>query len=99
MGLSNGHTSYGRARSSPYPFGWIANLTFKPGLVIFVNRPQIYRSLSSADKMRAIFEMFEFALHQARVGTRRRHPDWDDAWVEYEARRLVTGSKPITERM
>jgi len=60
---------------------------------------QIYRSLSSADKMRAIFEMFEFALHQARVGTRRRHPDWDDAQVEAEARRLVTGSKPVTECM
>jgi hypothetical protein len=58
---------------------------------------QIYRSLSDIRKMRSMFEMFEFALHQARIGTRSRHPDWDDEQVEAEARRLVAGSKPTME--
>jgi hypothetical protein len=53
---------------------------------------EIYRSWGGARKMRSMFEMFEFALRQARVGTRSHHPDWDDVQVEAEARRLVTGT-------
>ena len=44
--------------------------------------------------MRSMFEMFEFALQQAEIGTRSRHPDWDDERVEAEVRRLVTGVEP-----
>ena len=56
---------------------------------------EIYRSWDSVRKMRSMFEMFEFALRQARVGTRSRHPDWGDEQIEAEARRLVTGVEPI----
>jgi hypothetical protein len=56
---------------------------------------EIYRSWDNARKMRSMFEMFEFALNQARIGTRSRHPEWDDEQIEAEARRLVTGSEPI----
>jgi hypothetical protein len=52
---------------------------------------QRYRSMGSARKMRMLFEMFEFALRQARLGARHRHPDWSDEQTEAEARRLVTG--------
>jgi len=55
---------------------------------------QIYRSMGDARKMRSMFEMFEFALHQVGIGTRSRHPDWDDEQVEAEVRRLVTGVEP-----
>jgi hypothetical protein len=58
---------------------------------------QIYRSLDDTRKMRSMFEMFEFALQQVRLGTRSRHPDWDDEQVEAEARRLVTGVAPLVE--
>ncbi len=53
---------------------------------------EVYRSWDGVRKMHSMFEMFEFALQQARVGTRSRHPDWDDAQIEAEARRLVTGT-------
>ncbi|UCC64513.1 MAG: hypothetical protein JSV36_05505 [Anaerolineae bacterium] len=53
---------------------------------------QIYRAMSPARKLRAAFEMFEFALQLARTGTRMRHPDWTEEQVEVEARRLVTGT-------
>ena len=61
------------------------------------NRLQIetYRAWDSARKMRSMFEMFEFALQQVRIGTRSRHPDWDDERVEAEVRRLVTGVEPL----
>jgi hypothetical protein len=49
--------------------------------------------MGSAAKMRAMFEMFEFALRQARIGTRRCHPDWTEEQIETEARRLVTGTE------
>lgn len=51
---------------------------------------ETYRAWDNVRKMRSMFEMFEFALHQARIGTRSRHPDWDDEQVEAEVRRLVT---------
>jgi len=53
---------------------------------------QIYRAMHPARKLRAVFEMFEFALQLARSGARMRHPDWTDEQVEVEARRLVTGT-------
>ena len=53
---------------------------------------EIYRRWDNARKMRSMFEMFEFALQQARMGTRSRYPDWNDEQVEAEARRLVTGT-------
>jgi len=53
---------------------------------------QIYRAMPPARKLRAVFEMFEFALQLARSGARMRHPDWTDEQVEVEARRLVTGT-------
>lgn len=56
----------------------------------------IYRSWDSARKIRSMFEMFEFTLRQARIGTRSHHPRWDDERIEAEARRLVTGSEPVT---
>jgi len=56
---------------------------------------QLYRSMNSVRKMRMLFEMFEFALRQARLGARHRHPDWSDEQAEAEARRLVTGVKPL----
>ncbi len=55
---------------------------------------QRYRSMDSVRKMRMLFEMFEFALRQARLGARHRHPDWSDEQTEAEARRLVTGVDP-----
>jgi hypothetical protein len=55
---------------------------------------EIYRSWDNARKMRAMFEMFEFALQQARIATRSRHPDWDDEQIEAEARRMVTRVDP-----
>lgn len=58
---------------------------------------ETYRAWDNARKMRSMFEMFEFALHQARIGTRSRHPDWNDEQVEAEVRRLVTGGEPVTE--
>ena len=58
---------------------------------------EAYRAWDSARKMRSMFEMFEFALHQVRIGTRSRHPDWDDEQVEAEVRRLVTGVEPMVE--
>jgi hypothetical protein len=58
---------------------------------------EIYRSMNDARKMRGMFEMFEFALHQAKIGTRSRHPDWDEEQVEAEVRRLVTGVEPVVE--
>ncbi len=58
---------------------------------------EVYRSWDSVRKMRRMFEMFEFALQQARVGTRSRHPDWSDEQVEKEARRLVTGTASVVE--
>jgi hypothetical protein len=54
---------------------------------------EAYRAWDNARKMRSMFEMFEFALQQASIGTRSRHPDWDDERVEAEVRRLVTGSE------
>ncbi len=56
---------------------------------------QRYRSMDSARKMRMVFEMFEFALRQARLGARHRHPDWSDEQTEAEARWLVTGVNPL----
>ncbi len=56
---------------------------------------QRYRSMDSARKMRMLFEMFEFALRQARLGAQHRHPDWSDEQMEAEARRLVTGVNPL----
>ena len=56
---------------------------------------ETYRAWDSARKMRSMFEMFEFALHQVRIGTRSRHPDWDDEQVEAEVRRLVTGVESL----
>jgi len=58
---------------------------------------ETYRAWDNARKMRSMFEMFEFALHQVRIGTRSRHPDWDDEQVEAEVRRLVTGVEPVME--
>jgi len=58
---------------------------------------ETYRAWDSARKMRSMFEMFEFALHQVKIGTRSRHPDWDDEQVEAEVRRLVTGVEPVME--
>ena len=58
---------------------------------------ETYRAWDNTRKMRTMFEMFEFALQQARIGTRSRHPDWDDGQVEAEARRLVTGGGLIVE--
>ena len=58
---------------------------------------ETYRAWDSARKMRSMFEMFEFALHQVRIGTRSRHPDWNDEQVEAEVRRLVTGGEPVVE--
>jgi len=58
---------------------------------------ETYRAWDSTRKMRSMFEMFEFALQQVMIGTRSRHPDWDDEQVEAEVRRLVTGSEPVTE--
>jgi hypothetical protein len=55
---------------------------------------EIYRSWDSKRKMQSMFEMFEFALRQARIGVRSRHPDWDEDQIEAEARQLVTGSDP-----
>jgi len=60
---------------------------------------QIYRSWDNARKIRSMFEMFEFACHQVRIGTRSRHPDWDDECVEAEVRRLVTGVDPGSLRL
>jgi hypothetical protein len=62
-----------------------------------VNPLQIeaYRSWDSARKMRSMFEIFEFALRQTRLAVRSRYPDWSDERVEKEARRLVTGVKPV----
>lgn len=57
-----------------------------------VVQTQIYRTMDSVRKLRAVFEMFEFALQLARNGTRMRHPDWTDEQVEIEVRRLVTGT-------
>lgn len=56
---------------------------------------RIYRTWDGARKMRSMFEMFEFALRQARLAVRSRHPDWSGEQVETEARRLVTGVEPI----
>lgn len=56
-----------------------------------------YRAWDNTRKMRSMFEMFEFALQQARIGTRSRHPDWDDGQIEAEVRRLVTGVGLIVE--
>ncbi len=53
---------------------------------------ELYRRQSSIRKLRAVFELFELALHQARVGTRWRHPDWNDEEIEKAARQLVTGT-------
>jgi len=58
---------------------------------------ETYRAWDNARKMRSMFEMFEFALHQVRIGTRSRHPDWDNEQVEAEVRQLVTGVEPVTE--
>jgi hypothetical protein len=59
---------------------------------------QIRRSMDDARKMHDMFEMFEFALHQVEIGTRSRHPDWDDEKVEAEVRRLVTGVESASLR-
>ncbi len=53
---------------------------------------ELYRRQSSIRKLRAMFELFELALHQARVGTRWRHPDWNDEEIKLAARQLVTGT-------
>jgi hypothetical protein len=58
---------------------------------------EIYRSMNDARKMRSMFEMFEFALHQVKIGTRSRHPDWDEEQIEAEVRRLVTGVESVVE--
>ncbi len=51
---------------------------------------ETYRAWDNARKMRGMFEMFELAMHRARMGVRARHPDWDDERVEARARELVT---------
>ena len=56
---------------------------------------RVYRTWDDARKMRSMFEMFEFALRQARLAVRLRHPDWSGEQVETETRRLVTGVGPI----
>lgn len=50
----------------------------------------IYRSWDNIRRMRSMFEMFELAMHRARMGVRSRHPDWDDEQVEARTRELVT---------
>ncbi len=59
---------------------------------------RIYRAMDPARKLRAVFEMFEFAMQLARSGTRMRHPDWTGEQVEVEARRLVTGTTLYREK-
>jgi hypothetical protein len=51
---------------------------------------ETYRAWDNARKMRSMFEMFDLAMHRARMGVRARHPDWDDKQVEARARELVT---------
>jgi hypothetical protein len=51
---------------------------------------ETYRAWDNARKMRSMFEMFDLAMHRARMGVRARHPDWDDKRVEARARELVT---------
>jgi hypothetical protein len=59
---------------------------------------EIYRSMSNTRKMQAMFDLFEFVLHQAQVGTRWRHPDWSGEEIEAEARRLVAGVEQAPEK-
>jgi hypothetical protein len=51
---------------------------------------ETYRAWDNARKMRSMFEMFDLAMHRARMGVRARHPEWDDERVEARARELVT---------
>ena len=51
---------------------------------------ETYRAWDSARKMRSMFEMFDLAMHRARMGVRARHLDWDEKRVEVRARELVT---------
>jgi hypothetical protein len=78
-----------------------------PALVTSCQRPyeeessllqlETYRAWDGARKMRSMFEMFEFALRQTRIGAHSRHPDWDDEQIEAEVRRLVTGCDLVVE--
>jgi hypothetical protein len=58
---------------------------------------ETYRAWDSTRKMRSMFEMFDLAMHRARMGVRARHPDWDDEQVEARARELVTHRPPSRE--
>lgn len=58
---------------------------------------ETYRAWDNARKMRSMFEMFDLAMHRARMGVRARHPDWDDEQVEARARELVTHRPPSRE--
>ncbi|HID64432.1 MAG TPA: hypothetical protein EYP49_17075 [Anaerolineae bacterium] len=58
---------------------------------------ETYRAWDNARKMRSMFEMFELAMHRARMGVRARHSDWDDKQVEARARELATHRPLIRE--
>lgn len=51
------------------------------------------RQMSVADKNQLAFGAADFALRQKRLILAQQHPEWDEAGVEQEARRLVYGSR------
>jgi hypothetical protein len=59
---------------------------------------ETYRTWDNARKMRSMFEMFDLAMHRARMGVRARHPDWDDKRVEARARELVTHQSGLVKK-
>jgi hypothetical protein len=54
-------------------------------------RSQLFRELSPAQKSAMVEEMSEDARELARIGIRRRHPDYNVAEVEHALHRLLLG--------
>ena len=50
------------------------------------------RAMTPAEKLRVADRLRSDALRLARAAVARRHPEWNDARVRAEARRLVLGA-------
>lgn len=53
------------------------------------------RKMSVAEKNRSAFQAAEFALRQKRLILAEEHPDWSEAQIDAEARRLIYGRHQV----
>jgi hypothetical protein len=60
---------------------------------------QILRSMSEGQRLQLAFEMSIFARDIAKAGIRFDHPDWTDAQIAHELRRLAFFPEPLPAKL